>query len=153
MYKTCQNIPRFTLVPLARFLAEILKMPVWNSNHKVYTCPDLAIHLFQMLIPTSCSRLLCIKKCKLHLSMVLDDNLLEEYLVSTPQGSQLNSLERNFCLSKRCFSGDFLYKRSRSPCLYLRSYLYSVFLGLNFFSISFFRLTEHHPMKAKINQD
>ena len=42
-------------------LARILKMPVQNSNFKIFARPDLATHLFQILLPATFNNLMCQK--------------------------------------------------------------------------------------------
>ena len=77
-------------------------MPVQNNNFKISARPDLATDLLQILIPAISNRLVC-QKGQFHFSYVLEDGLLEKYLVITTQKSKLKNLHRNFCLSKQEF--------------------------------------------------
>ena len=45
----------------SRVLARISKMPVQNSNLKIFALPDLATYLLQILIPATFSSLVCQK--------------------------------------------------------------------------------------------
>ena len=67
-----------------RVLVRISKMPVQNSNSKMFARPDLATNLLSILIPTRYNSLLC-QKGNLHFSYVLKDDLLGKYLVVTPK--------------------------------------------------------------------
>ena len=54
--KTCQK----DCVP-GRVLARISKMPVQNSNFKMFARPDLASYLLQILLPATLNSLVCQK--------------------------------------------------------------------------------------------
>ena len=76
-------------------------MPVQNSNFKTCACPDLASQLL-LLSPYQLHLIACcVKKGNLHISHVIEDGLLETYLVDTLKKSKLKILHRNFCVSKK----------------------------------------------------
>ena len=54
---TVTAIYRPFLVAVHSFLARISKMPVQNSNFKIFACPDLATYLLQIPIPPPFNRL------------------------------------------------------------------------------------------------
>ena len=74
-------------------------MPVQNSNFKISARPDLATYLLQILIPATIDSV-SKRAITIHFSYVLQDSLLGQYLVITPQKSKLKNHHRNFCLSK-----------------------------------------------------
>ena len=47
--------------PPPRVLARISKMPVQNSNFKIFARPDLATYLLQILLPATLNSLVCLK--------------------------------------------------------------------------------------------
>ena len=51
----------FLAVAGSRVIARISKMPVQNSNFKIFASPDLASYLLQILIPATFNSLLCQK--------------------------------------------------------------------------------------------
>ena len=71
-----------TINATGRVLARISKMPVQNSNFKIYARPDLATNLLQILVPAKVNSLVC-QKDNLHFSYVLEDGLLGNYWVIT----------------------------------------------------------------------
>ena len=103
-------------VTQCRVLARISKMPVQNSNYKISARPDLATDLLQSLIPTTFNSLLC-QKWQFTYLLCHRKWFLRIIFVFTPKMSKLNILNRNFCLSKRCFSGNCLSKRQVGPVL------------------------------------
>ena len=86
-------------------------MPVQIGNFKISACPDLATQLLQFLIPTIFGSRLC-QKGNVHISHVLEDDLLRKYLVITPNVKIINyKILEIFACPKIRFSGNCLSKR------------------------------------------
>ena len=83
--------------------ALVSKMPVQNSNSKISAHPDSAIYLPQILLFINTFNRPLHQKCTLHFSYVLEDALLEKYLVITPKRSLFKIIHRNVCLFKTLF--------------------------------------------------
>ena len=103
-YHLLEKVQEFKGCPdCHRVLARNSKMPVQNSNFKISARLDLATNLFQILIPTTIKSLMC-KKGQCTLQLCPRRWFVRKYLNITrftPQKSKLNSLHRNFCLSKQ----------------------------------------------------
>ena len=96
---------------MCRVLARISKVPVQNSNFKIFARPDLATYLLKILIPAIINSLVC-QKGNLLFSYVLKGGLLGKYLVTTPLESKLKKIFMEFfaCPNRR-FLGNYLSKR------------------------------------------
>ena len=105
------SVRAFQLIPTGSWPGN-LKMPVQNSNSKIFPCPDLATYLLQILTSTYqlCSIVYCVKKDSLHFSHALEDCLLEKYLIITPKRSYWKFSIEIFACPKRRFSGNCLSK-------------------------------------------
>ena len=59
-------------------------MHVQNSNSKISSHPNLAMHLIHILLPTT-FKMYCVKKGILNFSYDLEDGLFKKYFFITPE--------------------------------------------------------------------
>ena len=93
-----------------RVLARISKMPVQNSNLKIFAHPDLVTNLLQILIPATFNSLVC-QKGQFTLQLCPRRWFVRKIFGYYNHKSKLKNTIENFACQNRRFLGNYLSKR------------------------------------------